>query len=259
MREGANRDEVNAQTGDGRDAFQRDAAAGFEQASSVCQTDSFAHFVVTHVVQQDVVGSGLGRRNDVIQRVSFDLDLEIRRPFPACLDGTCNSSDTLESSDREVIVFDHYPIVKAESMVGAASHGDGVLLQCAKTWSGLARIQDFGVTGPDSVDVTARLCRDPAEALKEVERGSFPGKQRPGTSCYNREFLARNAPVSVLDQGLEGHCGVKFGEDGFRDGQPGAAALFARDQRSLGHGRGRDDSLGGGIPTPDVLGEGLAA
>ena len=77
MRESADGDAVHAGGRDGRNAFQRDAAAGFEHGATLNQPNSLDHFVIAHVVEQDDVRAGIGRGRNLIESVRLDLDFKL--------------------------------------------------------------------------------------------------------------------------------------------------------------------------------------
>ena len=90
MRQRADRDEIHAGLGDGADAGQSHAAAGLGLRAALALLHRQAQLHQVHVVEQDDVRARRDRLLDLLQRVGFDLDLELRVFGPRALDGGGN-------------------------------------------------------------------------------------------------------------------------------------------------------------------------
>src|SRR6476661_6446660 len=78
VREGADRDPVDASLGDGADRLQVHSARGFGGGAAVDQLDAPGHYVGRHVVEHDDVGARLDRGTNLLDAVALDLDLGAR-------------------------------------------------------------------------------------------------------------------------------------------------------------------------------------
>jgi hypothetical protein len=153
-----------------------------------------------------------------------------------------------------VVVLDEKRVVQAESMVGASADADGVLLERAQRWRGLAGVEDRDAPSR-CLDEMSRHGRDPRQALEKVERDPLGREQRACRAAYLAEHRARLTGRSIVHPRRQ-RCGAIDLREGLaRDGQPGD------DQGRLGHEHAvrahvrRYSRLGRHIAAADVLGQ----
>ena len=76
-------------------------------------------------------------------------------------------------------------------MVHAATQANGILLEDAHAWRGLARVHERSLAALEQISNLARVRCNAAHALQVVERGSFSGEQD--------ERITRNACEQLTD------------------------------------------------------------
>ena len=217
MRQGAQRDKVDARLPHRSQVVGRDTARSFDLDATGNDRDRCTHFVETHVVQHDPGHSSVECRPDVVQCFGLDLETELRRrgverrhcrPDPA--------------GEAQVVVLDEQRLAQVHAVVGSAAAPHRVLLQLAQAGRGLASVEQRGV-GPGQLGhATCRQRGDPRQPAEQVERGPFATQDGPG-----RAGDAGNLHRYVVDAIAVGHCWshdhrrIQGREDGCDDGQPG--------------------------------------
>lgn len=106
-------------------------------------------------------------------------------------------------------------------MVVATSHADGVSLERAQTRGRLSGVGDARlVAGGNRVDERARLARDAAHALDEVEGDPLAHQDRTRTAPHRPEAPPREGPRAVGRADLHRERRVDPGEHAREDGPP---------------------------------------
>src|ERR1700722_13102858 len=109
MGERADGNVVDSGRGNLPNVFQRDTAAGFEFYLAFAQRDGFADFRRLHVVEKnDVDAVDIQKTANLLERVGFDLDLDLRSRFTHF--SNCFSK-VIKSGDRgQMVVFDQHHV-----------------------------------------------------------------------------------------------------------------------------------------------------
>ena len=94
-----------------------------------------------HVVEHDDVGTRFERLGHHVKIFSLDLDharerCRFARCFNGCFDATCC---------RNMVVLEHHALGKIVAMVHAAAQTNGIFLEDAHAWRGLARVHERGL------------------------------------------------------------------------------------------------------------------
>ena len=79
MGQGAARDVIDADIGQGGNIFFGHVAGTFRFSPAVDKGYSFSHHVVAHIIQHDDVGAGFDGFADHVQRFRFDFDFTDKR------------------------------------------------------------------------------------------------------------------------------------------------------------------------------------
>ncbi len=184
MGQGTDGDDVDAALGGCGKCCLVDAAGGFDDGAVADELHGLGHLLGCHVVEHDDVGfacEGLFDAGEV-----FDLDFDLGHmggvgmgAVEGCLDA---------ASHLDVVVLDEHGIVEAEAVVGSAADFDGVLVEQAQAWRGLARVDKLGAVGGSYLREFMGARGDAREMLQQVQRQPLPredGAGRAVDGCDN--------------------------------------------------------------------------
>ena len=190
MGQGPDRDAVNTGLGDPADRPEIDASGGLESGPGSEARDQACEFVQGAIVEEEGVGTGLQGGFGV--RLGLDLHLQPqvrRRARAGRLD---RGGDPAGRGD--VIVLDQHGVEETGSMIGAAAHGDRVLVENPPAGEGLARVDDLRAGSGHPLHEFPGGGGDPGHASDEIEgralRGqnsaSWPGDEGQGSVAARR-------------------------------------------------------------------------
>ena len=195
MREGADRDQVDSRLGDLPHVLKVDAAGGLElHAGAAARRDGLAKICGWHVVEQEPVGTGGERGDDLLEIPTLDLDREVG-PCRPC--GAHGLGET--PGEGEVVLLDQDRVEEPETVIDATSCDDGLLLEAAQTRRGLSRIEDPRPGPGDCPDEARGQRRDTREVPEQIERRPLRSQQAGRRA--DREDDIRRHPVPPLALG----------------------------------------------------------
>ena len=136
-----------------------------------------------HVVEQEEPRTGRERLERLVERVSLDLDHDVREPRPYRGDGGRD-----RARRHDVVVLDHRDVVQAHALVRAAAAAHGVLLERAQARGRLAGVQHACARALERVGPSSGVRRDTRRARREVEQRPLRDEQhldRSGKDCHD--------------------------------------------------------------------------
>jgi hypothetical protein len=204
-----------------------------------------------HVVEQQAVGAGAERIGGLVEAAHLDLDGELGM-------GGAGAQHRLgqAAGQGDVVLLDQDRVVEPEPVVGAATGGDGGLLEAPKPWRGLAGVEDAHAGAGDRLHESGGLGGDAREVPEEVQRRALGHQQRRRGARRHGDLGGDSvAPLPLDDQPVDVLYTALAHRLLDRRQTEGDARLFLHDPRPctcrLGHRR-----LGGHVARTDVLGQG---
>jgi hypothetical protein len=228
MDESAGGGEVEAEAGELRKRFQRDATAGFGEGAAGDEGDSFLQLGGREVIEEDDVGAGGEDGGDLGEGVYLDFDGEIGGGFFRAGNGAGEIVERAE--EGEVVVLEHDAVEETEAVIPATAAGHGVFFQHAPAGRGLARIQEAGAGFAEGVGVAAGLGGDAAEALEEIEGYAFGREEDAGIAAEGGEDGAFFEKRAVFGAELDGGAAAVDREDEGKQGQTAGDQGFTSDK-----------------------------
>ncbi len=234
----------------GANVGERDPARGLERHAAADDLDRPRDLVGAHVVEQDPVGAGLERLDDLFERLGLDLDRD-RRVARARLDGGTDAP-----RDPQVVLLDQDRVVEPGAMVRAAAAANRVLLQ-RRSPGVVLRVSRIVAPVP-STRSTYRdgERRDPAEAAEQVERHALAREHGAGRALETCDDRRPARPRALPGEQLDRDRRIEGREDGGRAGRPQTTpgsftSSSARQRTAAG-----TIAVGRPVAVADVFGEG---
>lgn len=253
MGERADGNKIHAGLGDGPDILQIHTSAGLGFGASGDQFDRSAQLVGRHIIQQDNVGTGGDGLPDLIERLGFNFDLQLRKLCPRAPDGSCDGIGFGVAQGGQVIVLDEHQVEKAEAMVLSAAAVNSVFLQTPPAGCGFARVEDLCACAFDGFNELCRQGRDPGQALNEIQCDTFRRQDGACETFQAHERLPFVHPLAIGCDADDLQRRGKFVERRLSQCQTGHDQFLARDHDGLGCGVGWNRRQRGHIAAANVL------
>ena len=156
-----------------------------------------------------------------------------------------------------MVVLHEDAVEEPEAVVGAAAAEDGVFLQEAQPWRGLAGVEDERAEVIDEAGEGARHGGDAAQALHEVEGGALGGEDGARRPLEAEDVLPGGGVCAIGRDGLEGHLARGDGrQDRDGDGDARDAAVLARQDGAGGADARLHEGLGRRVAGAEILVQG---
>ena len=220
--------------------------------------DAFYRFAESdgvEIVEHDAVDAAVIEDTlQLIEVADFNLNTEV---FPfgfQVVVGTVDSS--LDAACKvDVVVLEHHHIVEADTMVGATTAGNGVLLEESHIGGRLAGVEQLGVQTFEHGNHTVGLGSDAGEALHEVESGTLGGEDGTRGALDGHHYLTFEDSIAIVFQKIYNQIIIHYLKHSLTHfGATEDAILFGHHfGRSLS-GR-RDAGKGGVVAVADILAE----
>ena len=255
----AHRDEVHSRLGIGAEGGVGDAAAGLGLVAHGPGLDA-AHGLGegrdVEVVEHDAVHTAVVEHAlQLVQVAHLDFDFQrlalVVQVLARTVDGRLDAA-----GEVDVIVLEHHHVVEADTVVGAAAAGHGILLQQPHVGGRLAGVEQSGLQPVQHLHHAAGLGGDAGEALHEVERRALGGEDAAAVPLDGHQHIALGHVLDVVLEEGDFQRAVDQHE------HPLAHFGAAEDALLLGHhlgsalGRRRDARQGGVVAVAHVLAQG---
>ena len=176
MRQGADRNDVNAASGSIGQCRLIDAAGGLDDGPVVDDFYGFRHGLWIHIVQHDDIGSAGQRFADAVDGFHFNLDFcHVRGKRAGAAERREYSAGGLD-----VVVLDQHGVIEAETVVDAAACAHGVFVQQPQPRRGLAGIGKAGTIRTGDGGKRMGAGGDAGKMLKQIQREAFAGQDGAG-------------------------------------------------------------------------------
>ena len=208
--ESADGDEVHAGLGVGAERSVGDAAASLGLVAVVDALDGGAESSGVEVIQHDAMDAAVVEDLvELIEVAHFDFDSEVLVVLTEVAVGAVDGCGDA-ASEVDMIVLEHDHVVETDAVVGASAAFDGVFLKETHVGRSLAGVEEPSVEAVEHIDEAVCLGSDTAEALHEVEGGTFCGEDDIRGAVDGHEDIAFADGVAVVLQDVDsdGEVGV---------------------------------------------------
>jgi hypothetical protein len=157
-----------------------------------------------------MVASGIEGFGELFQCLDLNLDEDVLSADRRGLNQRCRDS----AGRHDVVFLDQDPVIKTQSMVGAAAASDRVFLSQAQPRKGLACIDDARLRAVHGVDVEARDGGGGRKQLQEIECGTLGGQQGARVGFDLAQGLASSNRLSIAYLPADHGFRIKLAEAG---------------------------------------------
>ena len=222
MGQGAARDVIDADIGQGGNIFFGHVAGTFRFSPAVDEGYRFSHHIVAHIIQHDDVGAGFDGFADHVQRFRFDFDFTDKRRISF---GQGNGLGYAAGS-ADVIVLEEDAVGQIITVILAAANRDGIFFKDPHVRRRLARIdQGDSRTGQQGYDLMG-IGRDAAHALQIVEAYPFGRQDGPNAADDFGQLLSLVDFVAVFDKKIKPDFVIQQGKGPGKDVEAGDDAIL---------------------------------
>jgi hypothetical protein len=155
-----------------------------------------------------------------------------------------------------VVIFYQEHVAERKTMVDAAAHPHGVLIQHAIAGERFAGVQDRRPGGSHGIHEGAGVGSDTRHPLQEIERATLRRQQRGRRPLHLGDLLTCHHFLAVSDAGHEHDGGIHAVEHRFGHRQAGDHARGLSRDEPVQQRAGVQRRLAGRIARADVLGNG---
>ncbi len=200
------------------------------------QAQALGDTLFIHVVEHDSIHPGCNRLQYIVPGPAFDFNG--RTGFVSVAQSGNRGRDG--SSLVDVIVLEHEHLGQVEAMISPSADQNGVFFRIAKTWQGLAGVQEMGGCTLKGLDKAVGQGGNPGEVRQIIEDDPLRFEQQGGRPAQGADVLGSEDPAAFICQVLD----IRFVsgracpfQDERDQGQTGNNSI------SLGYYRGLQDFL----------------